>query len=281
MPFEWRVLEEAQDETNPLLERFKFLSIVGSNLEEFFMVRVAGLKRQLESGITCVAPDGFTALEQLQSIRLEVSKLFAACHQLFKRTLLPALNGAGIRILGYNELDKEQKARMQDYFLHNIFPVLTPLGFDPGHPFPHISNLSFNLAVLIRDRKKEERFARIKIPDTLPQLISVDSQEPGNKWQVNTGSVIKPQTLIWLDEIMSGNLNVLFPGMKILEVHPFFVTRDAELEVQEWEAEDLLETTEEGIRQRRFGDVVKLTIQQEMPKPILDILVSNLEDCDA
>lgn len=274
LSFQYRVLEEAEDETNPLLERFKFLSIVGSNMEEFFMVRVAGLKHQLEAGALVAGPDGLSPNHQLMAIRGEVQDLYRRTYACLNQALFPALKQAHIDLLRYEELSCELKHQLQQYFLQNIFPVLTPLAFDPGHPFPHISNLSLNLAVLIRDTKGEERFARVKVPDTLPQLISLDrfvakGARPADQQ--------KSQPHIWLDELITHNLDALFPGMTVLEAHPFQVTRDAEVEIQEWEAEDLLETTEEGIRQRRFGEVVRLTVDHAMPGRLLEILISNLE----
>jgi polyphosphate kinase len=274
LAFQKRVLEEAQDEANPLLERFKFLSIVGSNIEEFFMVRVAGLKRQLESGVATVGPDGLTPMEQLEAVRVEVKELLETAHDCLVNSLMPALQQANIHIYRYEDLSPEQRTHVQAYFLQSIFPVLTPLAFDPGHPFPHISNLSLNEAILILDNKGEERFARVKIPDTLPQLIAVDRPELSTAKQ---SLLTKLESFIWLDDLIRANLDVLFPGMTVIESHPFHVTRDGELEIQEWEAEDLLETTEQGIRQRRFGDVVRLTVDLGMPEPLLEILMSNLE----
>lgn len=271
LSFQWRVFEEAQDDSNSLLERFKFLAIVGSNLDEFFMVRVAGLKRQVEAGNVSGGPDALSPTEQLQAIRFEVMHLLDSCHRYLHTTLLPELSRAGIHILKYVDLSQDEKEQVKDYFLHNIFPVLTPLAVDPSHPFPHISNLSKNLAVLILDRKGEERFARVKVPDTLPQLVPVARKGEGAFSQTQSMS------FIWLDDLISASLDVLFPGMDIIETHPFHITRDAELEIQEWEAGDLLETTEEGIRQRRFGDVVRLQVNREMPSGILEILTSNLE----
>ncbi|MDR3612608.1 MAG: polyphosphate kinase 1 [Candidatus Obscuribacterales bacterium] len=274
LDFQKRVLEEAQDESNPLLERFKFLSIIGSNIEEFFMVRVAGLKRQLENGTVSVGPDGLSPSEQLGSVRETVKSLLEDSHNCLVQSLLPSLKQANILICRYEELSAEQRSLVQSYFLQSIFPVLTPLAFDPGHPFPHISNLSLNLAILILDNRGEERFARVKIPDTLPQLIAIDKPSLGaNK----SSSPNKQEAFIWLDDLISANLDVLFPGMQVLESHPFHVTRDGEVEIQEWEAEDLLETTEQGIRQRRFGDVVRLTVDLGMPEPLLEILTENLE----
>jgi polyphosphate kinase len=273
LAFQRRVLEEAQDPANPLLERIKFLSIVGANLDEFFMIRVAGLMRQLESGTAEVAADGMMPAEQLEAIRAEVASLVATAHKTLRRQLMPALEKAGVRIREYRQLSAAQQARADKYFSHTVFPVLTPLAFDPGRPFPHISNLSLNLAVLIRDAEGDQHFARIKVPVTLPQLISVEAPARPAK----AGEGVKFQTLVWLEDIIAGNLNSLFPGMEILEAHPFHVTRDAEIAIQELEAGDLLENTEEGLRQRRFGDVVRLQVSAAMPSNVLRILVNNLE----
>lgn len=274
LSFQRRVLEEAQDPSNPLLERFKFLSILGSNLDEFFMVRVAGLKRQVEAGNATTGIDGLTPAEQLEAIRFTVLDLKEISHRLLHRELLPALRDADVQILQWKELNDEQREQVTRYFMEQLFPVLTPLGFDPGHPFPHISNLSLNLAVLIRDKAGALRFARVKVPDSLPQLIRIDSL--GNKKHRRTSSV-RQRSYIWLDDVISANLHTLFPGMHVIEAHPFHVIRDAEMEIQEWEAGDLLETTEQGIRQRRFGDVVRLEVRHGMPPRILEILINNLE----
>jgi len=175
LAFQRRVLEEAQDETNPLLERVKFLSIVGSNLDEFFMVRVAGLKRQVEAGSLEVGPDGMSPADQLEAIRAEVNALMTNAARCFRRQLAPALEQAGIYVRSFTSLTEAQKTRARKYFENSVFPVLTPLAFDPGRPFPHISNLSVNLAVIIRDSAGEQHFARVKVPEGLPQLIRVDA----------------------------------------------------------------------------------------------------------
>lgn len=279
LSFQRRVLEEAQDPANPLLERIRFLSIVGSNLDEFFMVRVAGLKRQIEAGTLRSGPDGLSPYEQLEEIGSEVNRILVSSQECLMQDLLPALKGEGINIVKYDELEPEQKLDIKQYFLHKIFPVLTPMAFDPGHPFPHISNLSLNLAVSVRRASGEARFARVKIPDSLPQLVPVARSSKQLVSQVGGTSSQGPrqETYIWLLDLVMANLDALFPGMNILETHPFHVTRDAEVEIQEWEAGDLLEVTEEGIRQRRFGDVVRLQVDREMPAHILDILMSNLQ----
>ena len=272
LAFQFRVLEEAQDERNPLLERVKFLSIVGSNMDEFFMVRVAGLIDQVDAGILDVGPDGMHPTAQLVAIRREVKKLLGDAHKCLHDQLLPALAEAGIEILDYARLNAKQLAVADRYFNEAAFPVLTPLAFDPGRPFPHISNLSLNLAVLIRDKDGVEHFARVKVPDSLPQFIPLKRQRKNTRKRP-----LREETFVWLEQVVSANLPALFRGMDVIEAHPFHVTRDADIAIKELEAEDLLETIEEGVRQRRFGSVVRLMVNDDMPPHILDILVSNLE----
>ena len=273
LDFQRRVLEEAQEGSNPLLERLMFLSFVGSNVDEFFMVRVAGLKRQIEKSVMDTGPDGISAAEQLRAIRASVIRLYRGAHECWSKELVPALEGSGIRILSYANLTDEQRAVADSYFQEAVFPTLTPLAFDPGRPFPHISNLSLNLAVLLR-AGEGEHFARVKIPDTLPQLVPV-SVAPKAKGRAKTA--IKEQSFVWLEQLVTANLGALFPGMEILEAHPFHVTRDADSEIQNLEAGDLLESVEEGVWQRRFADVVRVEINEAMPATVLDILIENLE----
>jgi polyphosphate kinase len=275
LDFQRRVLEEAQDSSNPLLERLMFLSFVGSNVDEFFMVRVAGLKRQVEKGVSDPGPDGMSSSEQLRAIRASVIRLYRGAQDCWSKELMPALEQAGIRILSYADLSDEQRALADSYFQETVFPTLTPLAFDPGRPFPHISNLSLNLAVLLRGSEGDEHFARVKIPDTLPQLVPV-SVAPKVKGRAKKPAV-KEQGFVWLEQLVMANLGTLFPGMEILEAHPFHVTRDADSEIQNLEAGDLLESVEEGVWQRRFADVVRVEINEGMPAPVLDILVENLE----
>lgn len=272
LAFQRRVLEEAQDPANPLLERVNFLSILGSNLDEFFMVRVAGLAAQMDAGTLEVGPDRMSLRAQLISIRREVKKLLSEAHKC-RAELLDALQKDGIFIYSYEQLSEAQKRRAADYFANTVFPVLTPLAFDPGRPFPHISNLSLNLAVLIRDQKGEEHFARVKVPDSLPPLVPLRPRAH------KTQKSLRPKRteLVWLEDIIAAHLSELFPGMEILESHPFHVTRDADIAIKELEAEDLLETIEEGVKQRRFGSVVRLMVTEDMPAPILEILMNNLE----
>src|SRR5271157_42010 len=275
LDFQRRVLEEAQDSSNPLLERLMFLSFVGSNVDEFFMVRVAGLKRQLEKGVSDPGPDGMSSSEQLRAIRASVIRLYRGAHDCWSKELVPALEQAGIRIQNYADLTGEQRAVADSYFQETVFPTLTPLAFDPGRPFPHISNLSLNLAVLLRGAEGEQHFARVKIPDTLPQLVPL-SVAPKAKSRAKKPP-IKEQAFLWLEQLVIANLGALFPGMEILDAHPFHVTRDADSEIQNLEAGDLLESVEEGVWQRRFADVVRVEINEAMPAPVLDILIENLE----
>jgi polyphosphate kinase len=274
LDFQRRVLEEAQDASNPLLERLMFLSFVGSNVDEFFMVRVAGLKRQIEKSVMDTGPDGMSAAEQLRAIRASVIRLYRGAHECWSKELVPALEDAGIRILPYANLNDEQRAVADSYFQEAVFPTLTPLAFDPGRPFPHISNLSLNLAVLLRAGEGEQHFARVKIPDTLPQLVPL-TVAPKARSRAKTAH--KEQAFVWLEQLVIANLTALFPGMEILDAHPFHVTRDADSEIQNLEAGDLLESVEEGVWQRRFADVVRVEINEAMPATVLDILVENLE----
>ncbi len=272
LAFFQRVLEEAQDERNPLLERVKFLSIVGSNLAEFFMVRVAGIRQQVEAGVVELTPDGMTPAEQLAAIHPVVVKLMDDERQCLQQ-LLPLLDQAGIHIRDYAALEEEQRAAVKNYFDEMIFPVLTPLAYDPARPFPHISNMSLNLAVVIRDHDDAERFARVKVPNTLPRLLPVQPSPNGSP----AGQLPHQYSFVWLEQVIAANLEKLFPGMQIVEAHPFRVTRDAEVVIQELEAEDLLDTIERSVRQRRFGSVVRVTVNRNMPPALRDILIDNLD----
>jgi polyphosphate kinase len=272
LEFQGRVLEEAQDESNPLLERVKFLAFVGINLDEFFMVRVAGLKKQIAAGVKDLPPDGMTPAEQLASIRKITLSLMTEAQDCFQNDLLPQLDKAGVHILNYADLNQKQKENVDSYFNEVVFPVLTPMAFDPGHPFPHISNLSLNLAVLIRNER--DHFARIKVPGTLPRLVPIKRSSGSVR---KDGTVPHHHYFVWLEQVIAANLHILFPGLKIVEAHPFRVTRDADVMIQELEASDLLESIEQGVRQRRFGSVVRVSFNKEMPAHIRDILIENLQ----
>jgi len=273
LAFQRRVLEEAEDSRNPLLERVKFLSILGSNLNEFFMVRVAGLVSQMEEGIVDAGPDGMPPRAQLIAIRREMKRLIGDAYKCLAG-LRPELDEAGIRILDYSDLTEVQLRVAANFFTESAFPVLTPLAFDPGRPFPHISNLSLNLAALIRDSQGNERFARIKVPDSLPPLVPVNRAAAPKQKRHRSQSHLE---FVWLEQVIAAHLGWLFPGMQVLETHPFHVTRDADMAIKELEAEDLLESIEAGVRQRRFGDVVRLMVGEDMPPHIMEILMNNLE----
>ena len=275
LEFQQRVLEEARDPSNPMLDRVKFLSILGSNLDEFFMVRVAGLKKQVESGSVNITADGLTPAEQLANIRKSAMQIMTQARSYLHHELLPELQRAGIYVLDYQELDNRQKSSIDKYFDEVIFPIITPLGFDPGHPFPHISNLSLNHAIMVKDELGKEHFARIKVPtNLLPRLIPIKRSSGAAR---KDGTVPHKHFFVWIEQIIAAHAWKFFPGMQLLEIHPFRVTRDADFDIQELEASDLLETVEQSVRQRRFGSVVRLTVNPDMSARIRDLLVDNLE----
>ncbi|MGQ0603267.1 MAG: RNA degradosome polyphosphate kinase, partial [Anaerolineales bacterium] len=274
LEFQRRVLEEAQDPNNPLLERVKFLSIVGSNLDEFFMVRVGGLWQQVDAGVVEISPDGLAPAGQLAAIRKLAQTLMTEARTCWSKDLQPRLAETGVHILNYADLDAGQTARVDEYFEQVVFPVLTPLAFDPGRPFPHISNLSLNLAVLIRDKKKQERFARVKVPNTLPRLVPLKRSSGATR---KDGTVPHNHYFVWLEQVMAAHLQALFPGMQIVEAHPFHVTRDADIVIKELEAADLLASMEQTVRERRFGSVVRVEITASMPEHVRGLLAKELE----
>jgi polyphosphate kinase len=264
LAFQRRVLEEAVDTSTPLLERVKFVSILGSNIDEFFMVRVAGLWQQIETRTTEISMDGRSPGEQLALIRQEVNELSSEIYKLWRDDLMPALRNAGIYILGLDELNSQQRAAIDDYFRRIVYPVLTPLAVDQGRPFPHISNLSLNIAATVTNGDGIERFARVKVPDLLPQLVPVPAE---------AGEL----AFVWLEQVIIANLRMLFPEMDILNADLFHVTRDAELAIQELETDDLLESVQEAVWRRRFRDAVRLQINMAMPQKMVDLLITNLE----
>ncbi len=269
--FNRRVLYECQA-NHPLLERVKFLAIYSSNMDEFFMVRVSGLRQQVLLGITKRPADGLTPREQLVAIHRVVTQLFATATLWWKTQLHPQLAEAGIHILAYDDLKKRQKQRLRDYFEREIFPVLTPLGHDPSHPFPHISNLSLNLVVLVRQPDNgETRLARIKVPASLPRLVPLKPIDPDDLLPPSV------QKFVWVEQVIAANLDRLFPGMEILAAHPFRVTRNTDMEIQEEEADDLLLTMEENLRQRHFGSVVRLELDENTPEEMRQFLINNLK----
>ena len=262
LDFNARVLAMAADERNPLLERVKFCAIFAGNLDEFYEVRVAGLKDQVAAGVAKVSIDGLRPREQLKVTAEAVRELAGSHADLFSKVLLPALAQEGIEIVDYASLDARDADAIEEVFLEGIFPVLTPLAVDPGHPFPYISNLSLTLAVMVRDRASgDSRFARVKIPPLLPRFIVLAD---GRRW-------------IALEQVIAANLHALFPGMEIDASYTFRVTRNADLALEESEADDLLAAVETELRRRRFGRAVRLEIVAGAPDEIVDMLRDELE----
>jgi polyphosphate kinase len=265
LDFNARVLFEARDPRNPLLERVKFLSIFASNLDEFFQVRIAGLRQQVGAGSAAPAPDGRTAAEQLAGGRSRVLELIADQSAIYA-DVRQSLAADGIEIVDYAAIP-EHHATLRQRFLDEIYPVLTPLAVDPGHPFPYISTLSLSIAVGLRDPETgETRFARVKVPQILPRLIEIESNH-----------------FVLLDQVIGANLDMLFSGMEIIEHHLFRVTRNADLAIEEDEADDLLMALEEELRRRRFGEAVRLEVERSMPPATRQILLRGIglgeDDC--
>jgi polyphosphate kinase len=262
LDFQARVLACAEDASLPLLERARFLAIFSANLDEFFQVRVSGLEEQLALGVQSTSPDGLDQTEQLRAIRSRVDELVHRHAAAFTKEIAPALGEAGVGFADWHELDGDARAELTRVFADRIFPVLTPLAVDPAHPFPYISNLSLNLAVVVRDATTgEQRFARVKVPPLLPRFVQV----PGSS------------RFVPLEQVIAAHLDDLFPRMEVLAHHPFRVTRDADFELND-EAEDLIAAMEVVLRQRtRFGAVVRLEVDAGMTPEVLDLLCRELE----
>jgi polyphosphate kinase len=263
LAFDRRVLALAGDPALPLLERVKFLAIFAGNLDEFFQVRVAGLQEQCAAGVGATSPDGRGPEEQIDCIRSEVQTLLRLACELFDKELRPALAEQGIRICDWGTLQEGARAHLGSVFEREIFPVLTPLAVDPAHPFPHISNLSLNLAVRVQDpATRAERFARVKVPSLFPRFLPLPD-----------GTHFVP-----IEQVIAAHLDALFPGMRIVSQYAFRVTRDADIPLEESEAEDLLEALELGLRRRqRASSAVRLEIAADAPEHVTAILVEELE----
>jgi polyphosphate kinase len=272
LEFHRRVLEEGSVESNPILERLKFLSIFSANLDEFFMIRVSGLKEELDEQITELSPDGMTPGEQLKEIRARVLPMVADQARCLLNDILPELKEEGIEVLSYRDLNRDQQADLDKYFMEKVFPILTPLAVDQSHPFPYISPLSLNLGLRVEappgysaadpKQKHEPRFVRIKVPSVVPRLV------PVGKLQTR---------FVLLEDVIEANCASLFPGMIVGKCHRFRVTRDADIEIREDEAEDLLRVIQQEIRQRRFGSPVRLEVSAGMPEEMVDYLTESLD----
>jgi polyphosphate kinase len=268
-----RVLEEVYEREHPLLERIKFLAICGSGLDEFFMVRVSGLKRQALKGALKTPPDGMTPNEQLAEIRIEVEKLLKRYSKCWNEEIIPDLLTAGIMIKKVEDLDKDQYNYVSDYFDNNIFPTLTPLAMDFAHPFPFISNICLNLAVIVMDSEDGEKYARIKIPtDLFPRLVEIPDKgtKPDNETKVK-----KEINLVFIEDIIASEINKLFPGLTVVATCPFRMTRNAEIKITDDLASDLLTAMELGIESRRTGLPVRLEIDGSMPDKLKKLFIHN------
>lgn len=257
-----QVLDEARDERRPLLERLRFLTIFSSVVDEFFMVRVSGLKEEVEQGYEQPSLDGMTAAEQLEEIRNRLRPMLAEQTRCLKQDILPQLERERIIVASYESLSKAERDKADEYFDREVFPVLTPLGVDPAHPFPYISGLSLNLGIMVRagDGEAGTRFVRLKVPPSLPGLIQL-GDEP---------------KFVFLSEVIAGNLGSLFPGMVVQHAHTFRVTRDADLDIREEEADDLLRALQHELRKRRFGSPVRLEVAADMPEEMLLYLMESI-----
>ena len=273
--FNRRVLEEALNPNLPLLEKVKFISIFHTNLDEFYMIRVSGLKEQIAANVLEPTIDGLTPQAQLQKIEKSLKPMLQKVMSLWTDELVPALKKHKIFISAYDELSDTEKKILTSYFKKEIYPVLTPLAFDPGRPFPYISNLSLSLAILVKKPNGENHFARVKVPSILPRLMQIDKIINPNK-KIGTNGNFSAK-YIWLGDLIKANLPLLFPGMEVIEAHRFRITRDTDIELQEDEADDLLRVIEENIRQRRFGSVVRLEVEKQMPEFMLETLMENLQ----
>ncbi|MFQ6395067.1 RNA degradosome polyphosphate kinase [Nocardia sp. KC 131] len=267
LDFNARVLALAEDESLPLLERAKFLAIFASNLDEFYMVRVAGLKRRAETGLSVRSADGRSPSEQLEMIAARAQEIADRHARVFLNSVLPALTAEGIDIIVWSDLDDDERQRLSSHFQDQVFPVLTPLAVDPAHPFPYISGLSLNLAVTVRDSVTGgEHFARVKVPDNVDRFIRVRRTDSGSL-----------RAFLPMEELIAAHLDLLFPGMKVVEHHAFRITRNADFEVDEDRDEDLLQALERELARRRFGSPVRLEVSDDMTEHMLDLLLRELE----
>ncbi|HUA09563.1 MAG TPA: polyphosphate kinase 1, partial [Candidatus Acidoferrales bacterium] len=268
LEFNDRVLEEALDAGNPLLERLKFIAIYGTNLDEFFMIRVAAIKQQIEAQVVRRSDDGRMPAEHLAAISERLRTSLAVQTRLLNEELLPALEREGIKVLRIADLPEERQAVLERIFDDRLFPVLTPLAVDSGHPFPYISNLSLSLAVELEEPTAEGvelHFARVEIPPTLPRFVPLEGAPEGERHYV------------LLEDLIAHHLDSLFPGMTVREAYLFRVTRDADLDLQEDEADDLLRAIESELQRRRFGEPVRLEVERGMPEYMRDLLLKAID----
>src|SRR5580765_4203495 len=262
-----QVLDEGRDDRNPLLERLRFLTIFSNIVDEFFMVRISGLKEELDENWTHLSPDGMTAEEQLREIGERLRPMITEHGRILKNQILPLLAHEGIVVTSLDSLSDDERCRLDEYFSERVFPVLTPLAVDPAHPFPYISGLSLNLGLMVEpavqaiDHRKEPRFVRLKVPPVLPGLVRVEDRDT---------------RFVFLSELIAANLTALFPGMRAAQAYEFRVTRDADIDIREDEADDLLRALQKELRARRFGTPVRLEVAANMPAEMVDYLTNEL-----
>lgn len=275
--FNERVLELAEDPHVPLLERVRFLAIFASNLDEFFMVRVAGLKRRIATGMAVTAASGLTPRQVMEQISAAAHELTARHARVFTDDVQPALQAEGITLVHFDALSDSEKERLHKYFRRMIFPVLTPLAVDPAHPFPYISGLSLNLAVIVRNPSSgKEHFARVKVPPLLPRFLAVDpSGKPRSPDDVSAAEVAM-SSFVPIEDVIASFLDYLFPGMDVVEHHAFRVTRNEDLEVEEDDAENLLKALEKELLRRRFGPPVRLELAEGFTPKLREMLIREL-----
>ena len=271
--FNERVLAQAKDERHPLLERMRFVSISETNLDEFFMIRVAGLQQQVVAELPNPVPDGMTPEEQLNRIHDHTESFFAEQREILERELLPALKEEGIELVSHVDIPKREQQQLRELFARDILPILTPLAVDPAHPFPHISNLSLNLLVVIQDGDREV-MARIKVPTTIERFVRVPPTESPE--ETTAPGVHEEIKLVLVEEVIAANLDELFPGKEILASYVFQVTRNADLVIEEDEASDLLQTIEDELSGRWFGQSARLVVTDSMPEELREWLAENL-----
>ena len=278
LAFNQRVLELAEDTTLPLLERVRFLAIFASNLDEFFMVRVAGLKRRIATGLAVTAASGLAPRQVLEAIDLRAQQLMERHSAVFTDQVQPALAAEGITLVHWDELAPDERERLHKFYRKQIFPVLTPLAVDPAHPFPYISGLSLNLAVVVvNPATGKEHFARVKVPPLLPRFIAVDARGRPSAPSTQTAHPEKgPTSFVPLEDVIAVHLESLFPGMEILEHHTFRVTRNEDVEVEEDDAENILQAMEKELLRRRFGPPVRLELAAETAPRVRELLVREL-----
>src|SRR5919112_5748098 len=269
LAFNDRVLAQARDERHPLLERMRFVSISETNLDEFFMIRVSGLQQQVVSELPNPVPDGMTPEEQLSRVHDHTQDFFAEQRRILGKEIFPALEEEGIRLVPHKKLRVAEKKSLHERFVREILPILTPLAIDPAHPFPHISNLSLNLLVVIED-DGHKVMARVKVPNTIDRFVRLPEESFDGKGRPGV-------RLVRIEEVIAANLDELFPGKKVAASYVFQVTRNADFVIEEDEASDLLQAIEDEIEGRWFGHSVRLVATEAMPEELRDWLASNLK----